>query len=77
VFAGSQWLEYKGRSSDGIALIGQPSTSDEGQTLILASGKEVPLTGGQPLPSAEKVLAMGRIVDEGSAVELVLAEPLP
>ncbi len=74
--AAMQWLTFQGRGSDGIALIGQPSSGGEAPTITLSSGKVVSVAGDVPLPAAEKVMAMGRVMD-GTTVEVVLVEPLP
>lgn len=76
-FVGTEWLKSSTRSSDGIALVGKPGENIDGPNLTLSSGKVVKLAGETPLPSAGKVLVLGQIVDDGSAVQLVWAEPLP
>ena len=73
----SKWLMDSSRSSEGIALIGRPGADGEGQIITLESGKIVSVVGDSELPEAEKILAMGRIVDGESSVELVLTETLP
>ncbi len=74
--AASEWLVYSSRNSEGIVLVGQASTSSNGQIITLDSGKVLSVAGDVQLPEAERVLAMGRILDENS-VELVLTQPLP
>ena len=75
--AASEWLLYTSRNSEGIVLVGQVSIDAQGPIITLDSGTVLSVAGDVQLPpEAERVLAMGRIIDENS-VELVLAQPLP
>lgn len=74
---GTEWLNYGKRTTEGVALIGKPSAPGEAATITLEGGRVVSVVGQTPLPSAAKVLAMGKIVEGGSAVELVHVEPMP
>ncbi len=75
-FAGAEWLKYSGRKTNGIALVGEPGGGDE-PTLTLDSGKELSLIYAGELPQADRILALGRITADESAVEVMVAEPLP
>lgn len=72
----SEWLAYKSRKSEGIVVVGQANSDGEGQTIKLDSGKVLSVVGDVQIPAAERVLAMGRIIDENS-VELLLTQPSP
>ena len=76
-YAGAQWLVFAKRESDGIALIGRPGTSTNGEILTLESGKIVDLIGNSNLPTVEKVMVLGRIVDNSATVKVAHVEALP
>ena len=76
-YAGTQWLVYPKRPTEGIALIGRPGTSPDGEIVTLDSGKIVDLLGDVSVPTVEKVLIMGRIVDGEATVEVAHVEALP
>ncbi|MGI9470748.1 MAG: hypothetical protein ACR2NZ_04380 [Rubripirellula sp.] len=76
-YAGTQWLVFASRPTDGIALIGRPGTSPEGEIVTLGSGKIINLTGDTGIPTVEKVMIMGKIVDGETTVEVVHVEALP
>ena len=73
----SEWLKYSGRENNGIAIIGRPGANSSGQTLTLDDGRVVSVAESTLLPEAEKVLGLGRILDDGGSVELILTETLP
>lgn len=76
-YAGTQWLVFAKRPTDGVALIGRPGTSPDGEIVTLDSGKIVDLLGDASVPTVEKVLIMGRIVDGEATVEVAHVEALP
>lgn len=72
-----EWLNYSNRKSEGIALVGRPSPAGQPPSITLATGTMLPIRGEASIPAATKVIALGKIVDNGGAIELVYAERLP
>ncbi len=75
--AGWKWLVFKNRTTDGIALIGRIQASGEPYLLTSDSGKTVTLVAEEPIPSDQEVLVLGRLIDQGETLSVVLVEPIP
>lgn len=76
--AGAAWLNYAARDSQGIALVGTPQSSADGQTIQLGSGRVVSVESEDELPQTDKVLVMGRITNADSpTIESVYVDALP
>ena len=75
--AGWDWLAYASRPSDGIALIGRATVSDEGEFLIDASGERIALISQGEISEDQDVLVLGCLVNQGSSLRVVYAQPIP
>ncbi|WP_442506091.1 hypothetical protein SH528x_004915 [Novipirellula sp. SH528] len=77
--AANLWLDYPKRTTEGVLIIGKPESSEAGPVLQISSSssesRDVPVSG-TTLPDAEKVIALGRIVEasDGPTVELIAVE---
>lgn len=76
------WLDFGKRTTDGIFLVGRPGSSSRGQVVHIKTPSgtdEVILVSGSPLPSSNRVVALGVIRGSGESkmVELVAVKSLP
>jgi hypothetical protein len=75
--AGLTWLDYPQRSTEGILLIGRPGTTAKSQILTLDSGRVLKMAGKINLPSVEKVIVLGQIMDEGETIQISHTQAVP
>ncbi len=75
--AGWAWLAYPNRQGDGIALMGRASVTDEGAFLASDSGEKIALISAEEISDGQDVLVMGRLVDQGTSLQVVYAQPIP
>ena len=75
--AGWAWLTFKNRDTDGVALIGRANVTEEAKILSNDSGKTIALISDGEIPDGQEVLVMGRLVDQGSSLRVVYAQPIP
>jgi hypothetical protein len=75
--AGWKWLSSANRGTDGIALIGKTSDSDDGTYMTSESGDSVELISAEGIFAAQELLVLGHLDDLGTSIRVVHAEPLP